>query len=151
MKTSAYSKVMFWLSLAGVLFSGYLSAIKIFTSTCAFNEPCPYFLGYPSCWYGFGMFLVIFLTATFGFKSPSPKSAPKIISAVSLLGILFAGYFTIPEIGKLIYGMKTGYSLGLPTCAYGLIFYIIIFILSVWYLSGNRNLNGQEPNTTGSS
>jgi hypothetical protein len=133
---------MFFLGLAGLLFSGYLSAIKLFTSTCAFNEPCPYFLGYPACWFGFGMFLIIFSFALLGLlKVIFEKVMSKIITLVSALGILFAGYFTIPEIGKLLSGAQTGYSLGLPTCAYGLIFYILIFIFSLWYLKTSRNPN----------
>ena len=134
---------MFFLGLAGLLFSGYLSTLKFFTSTCAFNEPCPYFLGYPACYFGFGMFLIIFLSALLGFLKKIPeKVMSNIITTVSAIGILFAGYFTIPEIGKLLSGAKTGYTLGLPTCAYGLIFYVIIFILSIWHLVTNQNSNG---------
>lgn len=144
MKTLTYGKTMFFLGLAGLLFSGYLSAVKLFTSTCAFNEECPYFLGYPSCWYGFGMFLIIFISAVFGMMGTLPeKTVSKIISAVSGLGILFAGYFTVPEIGSLMSGADTGYTLLLPTCAYGLVFYVIIFILSVRYMAKEgQNLNG---------
>lgn len=143
MKKLNYVKTMFILGLAGVLFSGYLSAIKLFTSTCAFNEPCPYFLGYPACFFGFGMFLIIFSAATLGLlKKIAEKDMMRITGTISFLGILFAGYFTIPEISKLFSGVKTIYSLGLPTCAYGLIFYIIIFILSLTYLNKDHNLNG---------
>ena len=131
---------MFWLGLAGLLFSGYLSGVKFFTSTCALSEPCPYFLGYPACYFGFGMFLIIFLTALLGLvKTIEEKSMLKIIGTVSGLGILFAGYFTVPEIGKLLAG-GTEYSLGLPTCAYGLVFYILLFILSIWYLKKGAKL-----------
>ena len=131
---------MFSLGLAGILFSGYLSAIKFFSATCAFNEPCPYFLGYPACYFGFGMFLIIFASAWLGqLKNVSEKIMSKIIVVVSGVGILFAGYFTIPEIGKLFSGVNAGYSLVLPTCAYGLLFYIIIFILSVYYLTNRQN------------
>ncbi|MFH1201139.1 MAG: hypothetical protein V1484_02330 [bacterium] len=140
MKSFNYVKTMFFLGLAGILFSGYLSATKFFTSTCAFNEPCPYFLEYPACYFGFGMFLIIFSSAWLGLlKNISEKVMSRIITVVSGIGILFAGYFTIPEIGKLLSGARTGYSLGLPTCAYGLIFYIIIFILSVWHLTNRQN------------
>ena len=142
MTTSNYVKKMFLLGLAGLLFSGYLSATKFFTSTCALNEPCPYFLGYPACYFGFGMFLIIFISGTLGMlKVISGKMMSKIITTVSALGIIFAGSFTIPEIAKLVTGVKTGYSLGLPTCAYGLIFYILIFCISVWYLKTDQSLN----------
>lgn len=131
MKTPIYAKTMFFLGLAGLLFSGYLSFTKFFTSTCAFNEPCPYFLGYPACYFGFAMFLVIFLSAIYGLtKNTSLKNVNKIIKIVSFLGIIFAGYFTIPEIMNLLSGIKTNYSLILPTCSYGLIFYVIIFTIS---------------------
>lgn len=131
---------MFWLGVAGVLFSGYLSSVKFFTSVCALNEPCPLFLGYPACYFGFGMFLVIFISALLGLlKTMSAKAMSKVITTVSILGILFAGYFTIPEISKLFSDINTGYSLGLPTCAYGLVFYILIFIFCVWYLKTDQN------------
>ncbi len=133
-----YNKIIFFLGLAGLLFSGYLSSIKLFTSTCAFNEPCPYFLGYPACYFGFGMFLIIFISALLGLMKKTPnRTMSKTIVWISFLGILFAGYFTIPEIGILLSGVDAGYSLGLPTCAYGLIFYIIIFIITAQYLKTN--------------
>jgi hypothetical protein len=63
----------------------------------------------------------------------------KIVTTISSLGIIFAGYFTIPEIWKLLSGEHTGYTLGLPTCAYGLVFYIIIFIFSIRHLKNYGN------------
>ena len=60
MKT-AYKKAALLLTLAGVLFSGYLSGVKFISDTCAFNEGCPYFLGYPACYYGFLMFSIMFI------------------------------------------------------------------------------------------
>lgn len=133
-----YNKIMFYLGLAGVLFSGYLSATKLFTSTCAFNEPCPIFLGQPSCYFGFGMFLIIFISAILGLmKTINEGTMTKIITWISALGILFAGYFTVPEITRLFSSVDTGYSLGLPTCAYGLVFYVIIFILALRHSKTN--------------
>lgn len=135
-----YRKTVFFLGLGGLLFSGYLSAVKLFTSTCALNEPCPYFLGLPACWYGFGMFLMIFSAALLSFfKVISIRSTALSNTAVSFLGILFAVSFTIPEIGNLISENGTRYALGLPTCAYGLIFYILIFVLSLLYLKKNKS------------
>ena len=141
MKSATYIKTMFFLGLAGLLFSGYMSAIKLFTATCAFNSPCPYFLGYPACFYGFGMFLVIFVSAILGyFKKIYKKTNTWIILIVSGLGIIFSGYFTIPEIKKLLIHLNTGAPFNLPTCAFGLIFYILIFILSFWHLTAKQNL-----------
>jgi len=122
---------IFILGLGGVLFSGYLSAIKFFTKTCAFGETCPYFLGYPSCYYGFSMFVIITLFdglhVAHWFDG---KRANEIVLAVSLLGILFAGYFTALELPKLFSEGILAYVLGLPTCALGLIFFCIIAFLA---------------------
>ncbi len=138
MKNLNYSKTVLIIGIAGVLFSGYLSGVKFFTSTCALSEPCPYFLGYPACYFGFLMFAVLFVSALLAhYQKVSILVLAKVQSFVSALGILFAGYFVIPEIGKLLAGTRN-YSLGLPTCAYGLIFYIIVFFLSVNYLRNNR-------------
>jgi len=126
---------MFALTLAGVLFSGFLSAKKLFTGVCAFNESCPYFLGYPACWYGFGMFLVMFLAAVGALLGKLPvKSARTVFQIISLLGILFAGQFVVGEIYAWQSGSHFSYALGLPTCVYGLIFYIAIFVISFWKL-----------------
>ena len=127
MKT--YFKWAFVLSLLGVLFSGYLSSVKLLTDTCAFNEPCPYFFGYPSCWYGFGLFLLLFIFSVSGLFS-AKKYLAGLNSFISFLGILFAGYFTIPEMKNWMAG-ATEYGLGLPTCSYGLVFFVIIFVISI--------------------
>jgi len=128
---------LFILSIGGVLFSGYLSGVKFFTETCAFNESCPYFLGYPACYFGFIMFLLLFIFSfIILFNLGNVKKYNKNILFISILGMLFAGYFTIKEIPILIDEGLKAYVLGLPTCALGLIFYIVIFLLS---LSLNKN------------
>jgi len=142
MRSSTYLNTALALSTAGLLFSGYLSAVKLFTATCAFGETCPLFLGLPACWFGFLMYLVMFLVSLFGvFGRIQPRRAAWGNAVVSFVGILFAGYLTTPEIGRLISG--TTYSLGLPTCAYGLIFYTIIFVVSVWFLFRARSINAR--------
>lgn len=129
MSQGNYLKLMIGLTLAGTLFAGYLSGVKVFTSTCALNEECPYFLGLPACLYGFGMYLLMFVVSVLGFfRKVSVRFVMGALLAVSALGILFAGYFTMPEMVGLLTGAKDWYSLGLPTCAYGLIFYIVIFL-----------------------
>lgn len=127
-----YLKIAFYLSLAGTLFAGYMSGIKLFTQTCAFNETCPYFMGYPACWVGFGMFFIMFIVAIVGLsKKISELAVRKTLSFVSLLGIIFSGRYVVEEIALLIKQGYSHYALGLPTCAYGLIFYIIIFAISI--------------------
>lgn len=131
MTHARYQKLMLVLGLAGTLFSGYLSAVKLFTSTCALNEPCPYFLGYPACWYGFFIFAAIFASAIVGsWKSAWIPLVIRMQVVLSGLGVLFAGYLTLPELTHLLVGTSS-YALGLPTCAYGLVFYAAAFSLSV--------------------
>lgn len=134
MTNANYKVGVFVLTLAGVLFSGYLSSVRLFSNTCAFSEPCPYFLGYPACWFGFALFLSLYVALVVSLSGKAAiQSVAKFNLVISALGILFAGYFTLPEISHLLAGVKV-YRLGLPTCAYGLIFYAIIFILSIQVL-----------------
>jgi len=123
----SYVISLFSLATAGLLFSGYLSAVKLFSGTCAFNESCPYFLGFPACWYGFTMYAAMFIVT--GIALIRKTNIRKVILTdilVSFLGILFAGRFVVIE---FLQSRVTG-TLGLSTCVYGLIFYIAIFIVS---------------------
>jgi hypothetical protein len=125
-------KTILTLSIAGILFSGYLSGVKLFSQTCAFNETCPYFLGYPACYFGFIMFAVITLVAAWRvFGKVNEKLALTALLTVSFMGILFAGYFTLGEIPLLLEQGFSSYVFGLPTCALGLIFYLLIFAFSL--------------------
>ncbi|HTK60159.1 MAG TPA: hypothetical protein VL283_03055 [Candidatus Baltobacteraceae bacterium] len=125
------------LSLGGTLFAGYLSAVKILTKTCAFGEQCPYFLGYPSCWYGFGMFLALLVLSLLGRTGKmGPRQAMQGILGVSILGTIFAGSFVVQEVsGWLAAGNVTFYGFGLPTCVYGLVFYLASLILAARFLT----------------
>ncbi len=118
------------LSLVGLLFAGYLSGVKFFSGTCALGEGCPFFLGYPACYFGFAMYLLLTLFSLILVFGKDGSIAIRPIKLVSLLGILFAGYFTLGELPRLFEQGLSAYVLGLPTCALGLIFYITIFILS---------------------
>ncbi len=140
MNTNTYKITLSILTLAGFLFSGYLSAVKFFTSVCFLGESCPYFLGYPACWYGFGLFTILFVSNLVGvIKTLYLRTVAKIHVCVSGLGILFASYFTIPEIIHIVQGTKS-YTLGLPTCAYGFIFFVAIFVIAIRFVKRN-NIN----------
>jgi hypothetical protein len=125
----------FWallLSAAGALFSGYLSAVKLFTTGCAFNEPCPYFIGYPACYFGFAMFLGLFLVSLTAYIRHSDSLWPaKANTAVAALGTLFAGYYTTTEIISWFRDGFATYGLGLSTCTYGFVFFVAVLMLSV--------------------
>jgi len=124
------------LSLGGTLFAGYLSGVKLITKNCAFGETCPYFLGYPSCWYGFAMFLVLLVLALLGRYGKMPeRKAAKGLLGVAALGTVFAGSFVVQEVaGWFAAGHVLLYGFGLPTCVYGLVFYVALLILSAAFL-----------------
>ncbi len=124
-------KTLFAFGLAGTLFSGYMSGVKFFSKICAFNETCPYFLGHPACYYGFTVFLVIaILSGLLVFGKIREKQALNAILAVSLLGILFAGHFSVSELPLLLKNGFSAYVFGLPTCMLGLVFYLAVFACS---------------------
>jgi len=130
-----YLKLSFYLSLAGTLFAGYMSGVKLFTHTCAFNETCPYFLGYPACWFGFAMFFIMLIATILGLtKKITELSVRKTLSFFSFLGILFAGRYVVDEVALLIKQDAVHYALGLPTCTYGLVFYVVIFAISINFI-----------------
>jgi uncharacterized membrane protein len=138
------NKTLFGLALLGLAFSGYLGGTKLFSGTCAFNESCPYFLGYPACFFGFAMYLVITIAASvliFG-KEQSQELAHNSMLWVSFLGILFAGYFTLGELPLLFTQGLKAYVLGLPTCALGLVMYVAIFVLVLFARKGGK---AEEP------
>ncbi|MFA6050832.1 MAG: hypothetical protein WC761_06615 [Candidatus Paceibacterota bacterium] len=123
-------KTLLILSAAGTLFSGYLSATKLLTDTCAFNEGCPYFLGYPACWYGFVMFTsILVLTLLAMYSKGQTKNYIKTITVISIVGIIFSGSFVLDEVTKWLSGQT--YELLLPSCVYGLIFYATILVVSL--------------------
>lgn len=131
MRIERYLKAAPWLSLAGVLFAGYLSSIKLFSGACAFSEPCPTLWGYPSCVYGFFIFLALFAVSTVAYYKKVRTVWPIRTNLIlSLSGILFAGYFAVPEIVAVL-SHGTRYTLGLPTCVYGLVFFGLVFGVTV--------------------
>ena len=138
MITSKYLKISIFLTLAGVCFSGYLSSVKLFSGNCAFGESCPIFLGQPACYYGFAIFFAMFVgTIVAYFKKIDEKWPVKYNLILSALGILFSGSFVAQEIAIW---MKHGFEstfFGLSTCAYGLLFYIAIFVFTVCTLRCN--------------
>lgn len=62
-------RILFWISLAGVLFSGYLSYTEIFQQTCAIGTCSAKVFTLPSCVYGFVMYLVGLIVSIIGLKS----------------------------------------------------------------------------------
>lgn len=125
-----YVSKITWIALVGTLFAGYLSYHKLFGKTCALTEGCSTFLGLSTCYYGFALFFILLVLAFGSMKSGANFS--RSIKFVSALGILFSGYFAIYELFLAPLNILNGaiYSLLLPSCAYGLVLFVIIWILS---------------------
>jgi hypothetical protein len=127
MRTGTYLKVATGLSAAGTAFAGYLSLTRMTSGVCAFNEPCPFFLGYPACYTGFALFAIAFLVSLAALLAKTESLWPMTMnSVVGAAGILFAGRMTVEELAA-----PSGYRLGLPTCAYGLVFFLALLVSSV--------------------
>lgn len=134
-----YLRITLGLALGGTAFSGYLSAVRLLTGSCAFNESCPFFLGYPACWYGFAMFASMFATGLAAcYGNLKAESAARVIGSISFLGTVFAGRFVWIEISSYLASGNPGYPLVLPTCVYGLVFYLAVLVLSGWVITRRR-------------
>ncbi len=59
-------KIVLGLSIAGMLFSGYLSYSELFAKSCALGGGCTAVSGVPACVYGFAMYAVVFVVALLG-------------------------------------------------------------------------------------
>jgi uncharacterized membrane protein len=132
MRHKKYLLFVFPFILAGTAFSGYLSGVKLFNGTCALNESCAYFLGYPACFFGFALFAsMLVITAVAIFSNNSRKWIVPANLAISALGSLFAGYFSTKILINYFSTSTLNYALVLPTCIYGFLFFFIIFIISL--------------------
>ena len=69
MKKQTALKSLFWVSLAGALFSGYLSYTEIFHQVCALGTCSTAVFSVPSCVYGFVMYIVGLVISILGIKS----------------------------------------------------------------------------------
>jgi hypothetical protein len=147
MTERAAFKAALGLSLAGTLFAGYLSAVNLFSKSCAFGEACPLFLGYPACYFGFGIFAALLAVSAWGFISTRKDGLPmRALAALSALGTLFAGSFVVREVaGWLAAGSVSLYGLGLPTCVYGLVFYVAVLLVAL------RDLREEKKRKEGKS
>ncbi len=120
------------LGFLGLAFAGYMSASKIVLGQCAFNETCPYFLGYPACFYGFAMYALITVLAVLLVSNAiRARTAYKAIAGIAAAGIIFAGYFALEELPTFFKLGFKAYMLGLPTCVLGLVFYVLIFCVAL--------------------
>ncbi len=72
MKKQTALLVILIISIAGLLFSGYLSYSELFNATCPFGG-CSNLLGLPTCVYGFVMYLAVFIITLLGLTSKDKR------------------------------------------------------------------------------
>lgn len=72
MRKEGALKIILGVSIAGMLFSGYLSYTELFAGFCGASKlgmgSCTSVLQIPACVYGFFMYLVVFVVALAGLK-----------------------------------------------------------------------------------
>jgi uncharacterized membrane protein len=137
-------KIVSALAVLGTLFAGYLAFFKAITGTCALGESCPYVLGLPACVYGFVMFLSMAAVAVFAVTKGVAESWPeRVIRVVAVAGALFAGWLSLGDVGPWLQSGGS-YALYLPSCVYGLVFYIAILVVSSDLV--NRADSSPKPN-----
>ena len=73
MKKETALKIILWISVAGLLFSGYLSYGELFQKVCTATKlgmgACTNVVGIPACVYGFFMYLFVFVISILGLKN----------------------------------------------------------------------------------
>ena len=133
--THKFFKIFFFiLSLVGVVFSGYVSGVKMFSKICAFGETCPLVFGVPACYFGFILFLILFvLSIVFISGKGKLQILSKLWFWVALVGVLFSGYFALEEVPLFLNSGFGAYVFGLPTCILGFLFFLAIFISSIFF------------------
>jgi len=67
MRKQTALRTVFWIAIAGALFSGYLSYSEIFNKVCALGS-CTSVSGVPACVYGFVMYLVLVVVSWLGLR-----------------------------------------------------------------------------------
>jgi hypothetical protein len=137
-KTLAWLMLVF--GLMGTLFAGYLYFSKLLLGTCPLTEPCPIaFFGQPACLYGFIMFLAI-LGSSLMYLANKNEDWIRGVKFISFLGIVYGLYFSIKDLFFTACPLTpTGqchYSLGLPSCVYGLIMFIAVHVISFCFFKG---------------
>jgi uncharacterized membrane protein len=66
------------------------------------------------------------------------RTSLKIILVIAIAGILFSGYLSFNELFKGICPLGCTSVFNLPACVYGLIMYLIVFIISLLGLNSKK-------------
>ena len=128
---NAFLKLILIFSIAGLLFSGYLSYYNVFVGGCSetiisCGGPDQVLIfGLPTCVLGFFMYLAVSALSLIGLMSENKRKFLKIIFGLGLFGAAFAGFLSFYE----IYILNINFT-GIPACVVGLVIYAFIAIIS---------------------
>ena len=77
MEQNTMLKSILGISIAGIIFSGYLSYHELSSNSCP-TGGCSALMGIPVCVYGLIMYLAVFILTTMEFKSRQKSNGQKI-------------------------------------------------------------------------
>ncbi|MDE1824713.1 MAG: hypothetical protein KGI00_03740 [Candidatus Micrarchaeota archaeon] len=132
MDAKTYTKTITVFALAGTLFSGYLTAYTFLSGIPGCEV---FYFGLPSCFYGFIVYLVIFIFSSLLFMATRRMKALAML-VLSLLGMSFATYLTLTVLGNT--SCTTLDIFGQPPCVYGLAMFLLILIIAITALSPRK-------------
>jgi uncharacterized membrane protein len=140
MEKKTLAIIILVLAVCGSCFAGYLYFSKLLSGTCPLTEPCPIaFFGQPACLYGFIMFFAI-LVLSIIYLVTKDECLMRWIAGVSFLGVAYGLYFSVKDLFFTLCPLsptgKCFYSLGVPSCVYGLVMFIAVHIFSFLFLKG---------------
>jgi uncharacterized membrane protein len=141
-------KFILGFSIIGVLFAGFLTVTKLLLGVCPLKEPCPILLGYPVCIYGLIFFTTILISTILLMLRKHEKKALKILTFVSVFAVAFSLYYSYTDLFVTCAGRTCEYSLGLPSCVYGLLMYTIIMILAIKYKRAQNKLSNSKKSNS---
>jgi len=148
MKQKTAIIIILAVSIAGILFSGYLSYYSLFTEGCtegiiSCGSNSVKLLGLPTCLYGLIMYLVVAILSFIGLKKLSSLLFLKSLMWIGIIGVLFSGSLSYYE----LYVQETTID-QLPACVYGLIMYALILVFAIIGAAkkdSSSQINNNEP------
>jgi uncharacterized membrane protein len=122
-------------AIGGMIFSGYLTYTNLWGSGCTHSliscggAKAVKIFGQPTCVYGFFMFTIEAIMAIVALTKADRKPLLKWMFGLGIFGTLFAGGIALYEIFAL-----DAFTYGFPACIYGFVFYVLIFLFSMFGL-----------------
>lgn len=115
-------------SAFGMGYSGFLSYSRLSMGVCLSDSVCPILLGYPVCLYGALGFGILLGCGLYAFFKPGFKKIFDFLYWFSLGCVLFALYYLVQEV-FILTPADAALSLGYPSCLYGFIMFLGVFLL----------------------